>query len=101
LSGFLQKGNILFALKAHKSEPGDNIFNTDNRLFGCGFVRMREPCECGIDLGEALRGAPVAFPGTGFVELDTGLMMGMVSDKNRDENGRIEKSGQLESSETA
>jgi hypothetical protein len=28
-------------------------------------------------------------------------MMGMVSDKNRDENGRIEKSGQLERSETA
>ena len=101
LSGFLQDGNIFFAIKAHESEPGGNIFYTDKRLFGCRFVRMGEPCERGIHLRETVRCAPVSLPGTGFVELDTGLMMGMVSYKNRDKNGRIEKSCQLKSSETA
>ena len=62
---------------------------------------MWESCKRGIDLGEAMRGAPVAFSGTAFVELDAGLMMGVISDKNGHENGRIEKPSQLERSETA
>ena len=69
LSRFLQDGNIVFALKALESEPGNNIFNTDKRLFGCDLVRMGEPCKRGIYFGEAVRGAPVVLSGTSFVEL--------------------------------
>ncbi len=62
---------------------------------------MGEPCEREIHLGEAVRGAPGVFSGTGFVELETGRMMGVVRGKDGDENGGIEKKWQLESSETA
>ena len=99
--GVLEDGDILRAFKADALEPRDNIFNTGHRLGGCGFVGLGEPCECRIDLGEAMRGAPVGLPGAVFVEPDTGLMMRMVGNKHGDENGGIEKPRQLESSETA
>lgn len=93
--GVPEDGDILRAFKADALEPRNDIFNTGHRLGGCCFVGLGEPCECRIDLGEAVRGAPVGFPGAVFVEPDAGLMMRMVGDKNGDENGGIEKTCQL------
>ena len=94
-------GKIFVAFKTHKTEPVMDTFQKFDGLVRRSPMWEREPRKCGIDLSEAMRSAKRDIRVAPCVKPEARGVVGMFSQKHRNQNGRIEKKRQLESPRNA
>ena len=95
--GLPDAGEISLALKTHEAEAAVDAFEKFDCLVRRSPMWQRESRERGIDFSKTMRCTARDIAVALCIQPETCRVVRMFSQKNRDQNGRIEKDPQLES----
>lgn len=88
---FLERCEILFSIERYHGEALPNAFEEEQNLVSAEPVPAGQPCECGIDLGQAVGAAERLVLPTLEKNRQAGFVMLVVLEETGNQDGSVEK----------